>query len=191
MAQDIEEFLRMAAARKKQQAQQAQQGHQPPSPPPSAPAGRGSADSTPARARSDQRSREQRNRPQRPSRPSAPVSAPELYIGDEGVSEQQFYQGLEPTIKSSLSTDDIAEHTSHLGEQVLSRNQLVQSRVERKFDHEIGSLKRKQDEGPKTVSQGQGEEDVPDLSSIIRMVMSPNSARKAFILKEIFDSPKF
>lgn len=173
MAQDIEEFLRMAAARKKQQAQ-AQQGGQPaPQVPQPAPPTR-----PPSSGRSQSR---KQNQPAK--------KEPDLYIGAEEQAESQFHTNLESRIRPTVSTEDIAEHASHLGDGVHSRQQAY-DRVERKFDHELGRLVKRELKAPATVDHGKGYQKHFDLTQVIKMLQSPQSARQAFILKEIFDRPE-
>ena len=178
MAQDIEEFLRMAAARKKQQ--QAGQG---------TPASSGSPQA-PAESRQSSPPNQQSGRGAAPQRQQPPVQ-PEIYIGDEVESQHQSHPNLQSSIAPTVSTADIVEHASHLGEQLQNRGQLNQTRVQHKFDHDLGSLQKNEIRAPAVVDQGRGLEDMPDLSAVIKQLMNPRSVRQAFILKEIFERPKF
>ena len=178
MAQDIEEFLRMAAARKKQQAEQA--GQAPPANQANQP-----AQTAPLQPQQP---------PQQTRRPaSRPLQQrePDIYIGMEEPEQAYSHPNLKSSIQTTVSTEDIAEHTSHLGERVHSRQEAVQSRVEQKFDHDLGKLQKRDILEPAVVDHGQGREDVPDLSFIGKMLMNPGSAKQAFVLKEIFDRPSF
>lgn len=165
MAQDIEEFLRLAAARKKQQQQAKQQ------PPPQPP--------------------QQTNRPNQPSAPQRPSpppqSPPDLYISDEEAPVPT----LAPSIRTNVSTADIAEHTSHLGETVHSRHDMTEVRVHEKFDHDLGRLHKDDLEDPEVVDHGLGNEASIDISAMLNLIQNPRSLKQAIILKEIFDRPNF
>lgn len=182
MAQDIEEFLRMAAARKKQQQNQAGGGQQAPAQPPQ---------------QQQQYVQQQYNEPPPPPNlaPPAltpPANNPDVYILDESdIDPYDQHQTLQPSIHSSVSTADIVEHTSHLGERVHNRSDAVESRVSQKFDHDLGSLQKEELEAPEIVDHGKGLEHKPNISTVLNMIRNPNSLKQAIILKEIFDRPKF
>lgn len=168
MAQDIEEFLRMAAARKKQQAaQQAPQNQAPQSQPP------------------QQQTNQSRPRPAQQNR----QPDPDIFIIEEEPPAQ--ISRLQSSIRTSVSTDDIAEHTSHLGDGVNQRHDITESRVQEKFDHNLGQLKKQDITEPSTVDHGTGVENPPDITMMLNLIRNPNSLKQAIILKEIFDRPKF
>lgn len=168
MAQDIEEFLRMAAARKKQQAaQQAPQNQAPQSQPP------------------QQQTNRSRPRPAQQNR----QPDPDIFIIEEEPPAQ--ISRLQSSIRTSVSTDDIAEHTSHLGDGVNQRHDITESRVQEKFDHNLGQLKKQDITEPSTVDHGTGVENPPDITMMLNLIRNPNSLKQAIILKEIFDRPKF
>jgi len=166
MAQDIEEFLRMAAARKKQQA--AQPAPQPQNQPP-------------------KQQQTNRSRPQPAHQNRQPD--PEIFIVEDEQPAQ--ISRLQSSIRTSVSTDDIAEHTSHLGEGVNQRHDITDSRVQEKFDHNLGQLQKQDIAEPNTVDHGKGIENPPDISMMLNLIRNPNSLKQAIILKEIFDRPKF
>lgn len=179
MAQDIEEFLRMAAARKKQQAQQAAQppAAAQPAAPPQQPASQ---------------PRQQQRRPAQAKAQPRPSSQrePDIYIGDDAQSTQT-HPNLVSNIRPTVSTQDIAEHAEHLGDDVYGRYEAGESRVHQKFDHDLGSLQKKDIHEPQVVDHGRGIENQPDLSFVKKMLLNPASAKQAFVLKEIFDRPNF
>lgn len=159
MAQDIEEFLRMAAARKKQQAQ-AQQAE-------------------------ESQSADEHLPPARLSERRSVLGA------DVTHASEHSHPDLQPTIKTTVSTADIAEHTSHLGEQVHNRPNVVDSRVQDKFDHDLGQLHKADITAPSIVDHGKGVETTTDISTVLDLIKNPDSLKQAIILKEILDRPKF
>ncbi|MEC9093994.1 MAG: hypothetical protein VX438_14895 [Planctomycetota bacterium] len=163
MAQDIEEFLRMAAARKKQQSQTTQ------NPPPDSP----------------QRSVE----PQSPSVPLGQETGGLTPETDE--TDGHSHPNLQSSIQTTVSTQDIIEHTSHLGERVHNRTDVVDSRVNKKFDHDLGQLKKSEITAPMVVDHGKGVETTTDISTVLNLIQNPDSLKQAVILKEILDRPKF
>ena len=178
MAQDIEEFLRMAAARKKQQAaQQAPQNQPPQNQPPQ---------NQPPQSQPPQQ-QTNRSRPQPVQQNRQPDT--DIFIIEEEPPAQ--ISRLQSSIRTSVSTDDIAEHTSHLGDSVNQRHDITESRVQEKFDHNLGQLKKQDITEPGTVDHGTGVENPPDITMMLNLIRNPNSLKQAIILKEIFDRPKF
>ena len=182
MAQDIEEFLRMAAARKKQQAAPPQAAPPPPLPPTQA--------YPPQQYPAQQYPAQQYPAQQYPAQQYPAQSADGIYIlGDEDV--EQSHPDLQSRIRTTVSTDDIAEHASHLGEGVHSRSNVVENRVSQKFDHDLGQLRKAELEDPAVVDHGKGVEKTTDIGPVLKLIRNPNSLKQAIILKEIFDRPKF
>lgn len=179
MAQDIEEFLRMAAARKKQQRQQTQTQQ---SQPAQQPASQQPAAQQPAG---------QRQQTQRTQRSQQGNRDADVYILDDLDTVEAGHSELQSRLRTTVSTDDIVEHTSHLGEGVHNRTDVVDARVNQKFDHELGSLRKDDLEAPAVVDHGKGHESFTDISGVLRMLRNPASLKQAIILKEIFDRPKF
>ena len=175
MVQDIEEFLRMAAARKKQQSGQQgdvpRQANSPVSP-------RLQASQTPPPGRGS-------------SRPPVPQQPNSQGFGNEAVVEREQIKSLQPTIQSNVSTADIVEHTIQLGEDVYQREEVTDERVHQKFDHNLGQLKKEDISEPELVDHGSGKNDPKNLGPLLKMLSHPTSLRQAIILKEIFDRPEF
>ncbi|MDG2469531.1 MAG: hypothetical protein P8M80_09650 [Pirellulaceae bacterium] len=176
MVQDIEEFLRMAAARKKQQA--GQQGDVPRTQANSPVSPRQQASETPPPRRGS-------------SRPPVPQPPNSQEFGNEAVIEQEQIKRLQPTIQSNVSTADIVEHTIQLGEDVYQREEVTDERVHEKFDHNLGQLRKEDISEPELVDHGSGKNDPKNLGPLLKMLSHPTSLRQAIILKEIFDRPEF
>ena len=158
----------MAAARKKQQAAQpAPQPQNQPQPPAQQP---------------------NRSRPQPPPPPQNRQPDPDIFIVEE---EPAQISRLQSSIRTTVSTEDIAEHTAQLGESVNQRHDIADSRVHEKFDHNLGQLKKQELQDPTTVDHGKGIENPPDITMMLNLIRNPNSLKQAIILKEIFDRPKF
>lgn len=155
----------MAAARKKQQA--AQSAPQPQNQPPA--------------------QQPNRSRPQPPPQNRQPD--PDIFIVEEEPPAQ--IARLQSSIRTTVSTEDIAEHTSQLGGSVNQRHDITDSRVHETFDHNLGQLQKQELEAPRTVDHGKGMENAPDITMMLNLIRNPNSLKQAIILKEIFDRPKF
>ena len=180
MAQDIEEFLRMAAARKKQQTQ-AQQA-------------------APPQQVQESQSLGQHFPPSLSGEQADSFATDDAYSIDYSQSNhshlehsypEHSHPDLQTSIKTTVSTADIAEHASHLGEQVHNRPDVVDSRVHDKFDHDLGQLQKAEITAPSIVDHGKGIETSTDISSVLDLIKNPNSLKQAVILKEILDRPKF
>lgn len=114
-----------------------------------------------------------------------------FYISDDEQPQRRTkHQRLESMVKPTVSTQDISEHASHLGEGVQSRH-VVDSATEHKFDTDLGSLQKEDLGTPSVVDQGRGIENLPDYHVVLEMLKNPKSLRHAIILKEIFDRPRF
>ena len=85
-------------------------------------------------------------------------------------------------------TEQIAEHTRHLGEEVDARNAKMQAHMHQVFDHQLGHLKQS---GGGIAAAGPVEQSTSELSlsQIQRIVRSPESIRDAVIMAEILNRP--
>ncbi len=104
--------------------------------------------------------------------------------------------GVGSHVRSHIDTSDIAEHTRHLGERISSANEIVEQRLQAKFDHSVGSLA-----GDSITDRGEVSaltttafeaEDVPERASeLIELFRSPDSIRNAILINEILKRPDF
>jgi len=118
-----------------------------------------------------------RQRPQRslqaePPQKAKPVRRAELRR--EGVAEH---------VARHLSAEKIAEHTSHLGETVALADDRLEARLQEKFTHELGSLKRNS-------SQVEELESSATIAEEVRQLMSqPTGMRQLIVANEILRRP--
>jgi hypothetical protein len=85
-------------------------------------------------------------------------------------------------------TEQIAEHTRHLGEEVDARNAKMQAHMHEIFDHKLGHLKQS---GGGIAAAGPMEQSTSEVSmnQIQRILHSPQSVRDAIIMAEILKRP--
>ena len=175
MARDIEDFLRRAAERRKQQ----QAGRTPPA--------RQPAQQQPAR----QPPRQQPPR-QQPRRPSPPP----LIIDDDDVQVVRNKKGLREQsvsdhVDAYIDTSDIAENAAHMGERIIGEAKRIDKQVHSHLDHDMTALDDNpsiQDEPGAVVHRTEAP---PMAKELIRMLSSPSSFRQAILINEILKRPSF
>ena len=180
---EVEEFLRRAAARRA--AAQQQRPPAPPAgwspPPPAQPA----YQPPPAAPTYPQR------------RPASlaevvilePVSPVEAEVVDAELADQpdRLSRGVAQHLRG---TQEIAEHTRHLGEEVDLADDKLEARLHQTFDHKLGDLKKSTLEAA-AVSPSQSSRDaaLPGAASIANLLVDPQNVRNAIILAEILRRP--
>ena len=167
---EVEDFLRRAQG-KPEQEQPARQQQQLPRPESVRPAQSGPAQPQPERQRSAQPPR----RPPRPQQQTLqPASGPKLR--EEGVAEH---------VARHLSTQDIAEHTQTLGVKVATADDRLESHLQQKFDHALGSLQHR--DAPPDAESQEG-----DLAAeIAAMLANPAGMRQLIVANEILRRPEW
>jgi len=192
MARDIEEFLRRAAQRRKQNQGQAPP-KQPPAPeqPPAPPQRRQRlADEADQRKSPEEldpyrelpRSREA-GRPKATPPPKAPPvakSAKPLRKRRETIAEH---------VRDAIVVSDVTENASHLGEEVGLADEKLEARLE-KFDHKIGALEGMssiQDDGVEV----QGRDKSHLAVSLLELFKQPQTIRQSILISEILKRPNF
>jgi hypothetical protein len=87
-------------------------------------------------------------------------------------------------------TQEIAEHTRHLGEEVDQADDKLEARLHQVFDHKLGDLKKSTLEAA-AVSPSQATRDaaLPGAASIANLLIDPQNVRNAIILAEILRRP--
>jgi hypothetical protein len=172
---EVEEFLRRAAARRAAAAQQQRPPAQPAgwSPPP------------------------QPLPPQAPRRPASlsevvmlqPVQPVEAEVVDAELAEQPDRLGR-GVAQHMRGTQEIAEHTRHLGEEVDHADDKLAAHLHQVFDHKLGDLKKSTLEAA-AVSPSQASRDgaLPGAASIAHLLVDPQNVRNAIILAEILRRP--
>ena len=170
MARDIEEFLRRAAERRKQQLKQKQQ--RPAAPP---------------------------QRPATPPLPSAqpakrlviaddeveivrPLAQREIDMRDESVAEH---------VARHINTSELVEHASHLADRIEQTDERLEARLHQKFDHKLGKLNAKPTVQDDVVPSVKTTESSQLANDLFKMFQSPDSVRKAILISEILNRPSF
>ena len=116
--------------------------------------------------------------PLRPKRkkPLIPVVAKEKRptLRSEGVAEH---------VSRHISTQDIAAHAQTLGAEVATADDQLESRLHKKFDHEIGHLEHRERavKGP----------EVDMAADVAAMLRSPEGMRQLIIANEILRRPEW
>ncbi len=206
MNNEVEEFLRRAAARRAQvEAQMRAQAE--------------------ARARGQQMPPPQQPQQQyiptayAPPQPQPPVqygqprgAPPRMTSAPQSLSQQQAYSA--PSMAQSVVAAELAEdtdriassvaahlrgaqqisaHTSHLGDKVIGEVGQLQSHLQQTFDHQVGRLKttttamaptQREDSNAVAATVAQA-----TVLGIAHMLQSPQNIRSAIILNEVFNRP--
>lgn len=94
-------------------------------------------------------------------------------------------------VRTHLDTQDITEHAAHLGEKVGLADEKIEARIHRKFDHQVGRLRKEDQSQPYARPSERGGSSPPALtaSALSAMLGDPQSVRQAVILSEILRSP--
>ncbi len=86
-------------------------------------------------------------------------------------------------------SEQIAEHTRHLGEDVDAADSKMQAHLQQVFDHKLGQLKTTG--GATALVTGERTAAELSLDQIRRMLASPQSVRDAIIMSEVLRRPEF
>ncbi len=173
MKDEVEEFLRRVA-QMRAQAEAQGRGQQPrPAPPrpPQKPA------QTPPPARLV------------PAQQPAPTSQPlpvEVVDAELADTADRFGQRIRRDLRES---EQIAEHTQHLGKEVDGTDTKMQAHLHEVFDHKLGQLKSSSAATALVTADRTANE--LSLDHIRRMLGSPQSVRDAIIMSEVLRRPDF
>lgn len=162
MARDIEEFLRRAAERRRQP--------EPPAEPP----------------------RQQAPAP-RQQAPTPPQEHQRLVIDDVEVIDDPYAgETVAEHVQAHISTDDIADHARHLGEEVANRDDKVDERIHKKFDHEVGHLNLDSRPSAQDTTTSVTETMVnADAAALFDLLLSPKTVVQSIMISEILKRPDF
>ncbi len=163
MARDIEEFLRRAAERRKQQLQ--------------------------GQAPAQQRPSQQRPSQQRPSQQRQEVISEVEIV--EAAPRPKREQGIAESVRSHINTSDIAEHAEHLGERIQNVDERVADRLGQKFDREVAHLHDGEMVTDQAQPQAGLSPASPAAEELIQMLSSPQTLRQAILVSEILRRPHF
>ncbi len=196
MARDIEEFLRRAAERRKQnQGQSAPNPPQPPpapEPPPVAPpqSRRRLADEA-----DDRRSPEEldpyrelpRSREAGQSEVAPPPKAPP--VTGRGKPQRKKRETIAEHVRDAIVVSDVTESASQLGKEVGLADEKLEARLE-KFDHKIGDL-----EGMSSIQDDRvelkGREKSHIAVSLLELLKQPKTVQQSILISEILKRPNF
>jgi hypothetical protein len=173
MSDEIEDFIRRAAERRKQQQGQAQ-GQRRPQPPRATP---------PVQP------------PARPRTLATPISQPAVVEAE--VIPAEVIEHVSSYVTTHLDTRQFGERASHLGEQTALADDRLEARLHQKFDHQVGRLTKgsvnEVADIPDPVA-GMLQTSSPSSTareSLVAMLRSPQSIRNAIIMNEILSRREF
>ncbi|HZN32599.1 MAG TPA: hypothetical protein VFB80_02230 [Pirellulaceae bacterium] len=171
MPDEVEEFLRRVAQMRAQAEAQARAQQQRPKPQPAPPPPRPAAPPPPARlvpARQEM----------------VPLEPVEVEIVDAELAEIGDSVGRHVT-QHLRGTEEIAEHTRHLGEEVDQADDKLESHLHQVFDHQLGKLKKT----ASTTAAAPYDSPASDMSELLQMLRSPKSVRDAIVMAEVLRRP--
>jgi hypothetical protein len=164
MKDEVEEFLRRAAARRAQaEARRREQAQQPARPMPQRPAPISRA-------------------------PLQPVAEDivEIIDAEEADTTSRFSSNVSQHLSG---TTEIARHAARLGAEVDQADDKLQARLSRTFDHKLGQLKDTTTAAPTPQAKAAADSS-SSLANITRLLANPQSIRNAIILSEILNRPE-
>ena len=162
MSKDIEEFLRLAAERRRKAQERNNQANRP---------------------REQPAPRQQTPRQQ----PARRQPEPDIIIEAEAVREPEPAT-LVPKVKSTIDTSRVTNRSSHLGENVKQESAKAQQHISDVFDHKVGRLAQKKIESPPRKSTPhRGAASPRNLKQILS---TADGARQAILLAEILRRPE-
>src|SRR5207253_10180228 len=124
-----------------------------------------------------------------PARQETVIAEPlqaEIVDAELADTADRFGQRVRSDLRES---EQIAEHTRHLGEEVDAVNTKMRAHLHQVFDHKLGQLKSSSVETALVTADRTAAE--LSLDHIRRMLGSPESVRDAIIMSEILRRPAF
>lgn len=85
--------------------------------------------------------------------------------------------------RQSIDTSDFAERASHMAEEVALADDDMEAHIHQAFDHDLGQL-------TETADQKKLRQDAA-ASDLMKMLVSPDGIRQAFVMSEIMRRPDF
>ena len=121
--------------------------------------------------------------------PVQPLQPVEAEVVDAELAEQPDRLGR-GVAQHMRGTQEIAEHTRHLGEEVDQADDKLEAHLHQVFDHKLGDLKKSTLEAAAvSPSQASREGPLPGAASIAHLLVDPQNVRNAIILAEILRRP--
>lgn len=169
MPDDIEDFIRRAAERRKQQ-QQGQPAQRKPAERPAAPV---------------------------PAQPRVPLAAPlkPAPVVEAEIVSAEVVEHVSSHVATHLSTTQFDQRAAQLGEETALADDRLEARLHQKFDHQLGrltptSVTNTAMPGAATTSERPTMLHVISPGSLVEMLRSPQQIRNAIILSEILARPE-
>jgi hypothetical protein len=192
---EVEEFLRRAAARRAA----AQQQQPPQARPPAPPAPQWTPPPQPQQFQPQQFQQQPfQQQPFQPRRPATlaevvmlePVDAVEAELIEVELADQTDRVGRSVEMHMR-GTQQIAAHTEQLGDEIELADDKLEQHLHQVFDHKVGDLKKSTME-PAASSPSLGAQPAPPPAgaSIAQLLASPQNLRSAFILSEVLKRPE-
>jgi hypothetical protein len=168
MRDEVEEFLRRAAARRAQaEAKRRAEAQQPVQLPPQRPA---------PIARP----------PLRQAMPSQLEPEVEIIEAEEADTGSRFTSSVAQHLRG---TTDIARHAPSLGAEVDQADDKLEARLQRTFDHKLGALKDTTTAAPVKATTQTSEALLASMN-LTRLLTNSQSIRNAIILSEVLNRPE-
>lgn len=173
MARDIEEFLRRAAERRKQNQQSGGNRPRPAARPDSPP---------PRQSLSNRDVVEPEVVPSIAPQPSRPL--PSSIPASRSTGEETF----DEHVRRHMDVTDVTEHASHLAEVIEHADERMEAHLDQAFEHSFGKLgsgRGTTDELEREAASNQVAED------LLQLFRSPESIRQSILVAEILKRPDF
>jgi hypothetical protein len=167
MAKDIEEFLKMAAQRRRDAAARAQTT--PPAAPPPTPA-----------------------QPAQPvqRKPSKKTRQPPVILGEDDVEViPPRRESVSKHVQQHINTGRIKQRVRRLGAEVGQADEKLEARLHDTFDHQVGHLTQPSISPDDSVAQGKAASRARQAQ--LAFLSSPQNLRQAIILSEILQRPNW
>jgi len=155
-----------------------------------------------AAAEAQTKAQQQRPVPEKPPAPPRPappqrlsparqevayVEPAEAQVVDVEISDR--VEGFNRRVAQDLrGSEQIAEHTRHLGEEVDRADDKLEARLHQVFDHQIGQLKKSTMEAAAILTSDPASEGT--ARDMLQMLRSPQSVRDAIVMAEILRRPE-
>lgn len=127
-------------------------------------------------------------RPQSPSKgPPASSTTPVAQPARQPLSHEEpleLHKSVEEHVQHHLDTRDFQERATKLGAEVDLADDKLEAHLHQVFDHDVGTLSH----GRRRAAEG---ETTPSASFFQAMFQSMDELRRAIILREILERPKF
>lgn len=99
------------------------------------------------------------------------------------TSSDLRHEGVAEHVSKHIKPQELAEHAEHLGDEISSIEQRLESHLHQTFDHQLGALRHQEDNADVRADQ-------PDIAAeIARMLSEPSGMRQLIVAQEILRRP--